>query len=94
MNGKRILFSAIVIAVIGAVLGFILAKMKSHFYSYRTIQSSYLQQTIGGATIGLLVGAALESVKELKKQQDREEKLQDYLHTYLSLRDMDHKFDE
>ena len=99
MNGKLILFSAIITAGIGAVIGLGLAEMRSDSYPYRpssrpSSNSLHHRYAIVGTGIGFLIGAGLESVRELKKQQDREEKLQDYLHTYLSLRDRDNKLDE
>lgn len=100
MNGKLILFSAIVTAGVGAVIGLGLAEMRADSYSYRESSNSPHQRyAIVGTGIGFLVGAGLESVQELKKQQEREEKhreenLRTYLHTYLSLRDIDHKHDE
>ena len=100
MNGKLILFSAIVTAGVGAVVGLGLAEMRSDSYSYRESSNSLHQRyTIIGTGIGFLVGAGLESVRELKKQQEkeekyREEKLRAYLHTYLNLRDIDNKHDE
>lgn len=94
MNGRRILFSAIVTAVLGAVLGVVLVEIRPSHYADRAVHSSHLREAIVGAVVGLLAGAAQESVRELKHQQDRAEKLQDYLHTYLRLRDIDKKFEE
>jgi hypothetical protein len=100
MNGKLILFSAIVTAGVGAVMGLGLAEMRSDSYFDRASSHSLHQRyAIVGTGIGFLFGAGLESVRELKKQQDREEKrreekLRNYLHTYLSLRDIDKKHDE
>ncbi|MCU0524293.1 MAG: hypothetical protein MUF72_05660 [Elainella sp. Prado103] len=91
MNGRCILFSAIVNAVIGAVLGLILAKLKPQLYPTRSEHSPPIRTILVGMAIGGMFGATVESVRELKKQQDREENLRNYLQTYLSLRDMDRK---
>lgn len=95
MNGKLILFSAIMTAGIGAVMGLVLTEIRSDFYSHHAVSKSlhHTYMIVGGG-MGFLMGAGLESVRELKKQQDREENIRDYLETYLSLRDIDKRFDE
>ncbi len=94
MNGKHILFSAIMTAIVGACLGVLLAEIKPYFYPSRTADRSPALAVMIGGTIGFLAGAAQESVRQMKVQQDREEKLRNYLHTYLHLRDIDNKFDK
>lgn len=100
MNGKLILFSAVVTAGVGAVIGLGLAEVSSDSDSARASSHSLHQRyAIIGTGIGFLFGTGLESARELKRQQDREEKhreekLRNYLHTYLSLRDIDKKHDE
>jgi len=100
MNVKLILFSAIVTAGVGAVIGLGVAEIRSASYFDRASSHSLHQRyAIVGTGVGFLFGAGLESVRELKKQQDREEKrreekLRNYLHTYLNLQDIDKKHDE
>jgi hypothetical protein len=94
MNGKLILFSAIIMAVIGAIIGMGWAEMRSYAYYYRSSSSLRRNYVIVGTGIGFLIGTGLESVRELKKQQDREESLRNYLHTYLSLCDRDNTCDK
>lgn len=95
MNGRLILFSAIVTAAIGAGMGWGLAQIRVYNPSYRLSSNSlHRSYIIAGTGIGFLIGAGLESIRGLKEQQDREEKLRDYIYTYLSLRDIEHKLDE
>ncbi len=94
MNTKRILFSAIVTAIVGAGVGILLTEIKPYYYPDRSAHQSPLLSAIVGIVVGFLSGAAQESVRELKMQQDQEEKLRNYLNTYLQLRDIDKEIDK
>lgn len=94
MNTRRIFFSAIVTAIIGAILGALMVQMRPYFYPNQRVNQSPLIPMIIGVVFGLLAGGAQESVRELRTQQDQEERLKDYLYTYLRLRDMEKKIDK
>jgi hypothetical protein len=77
INGKRILFSAIITAAIGVVIGLGLVKygqtnenqLKYDTASYRQLFRSY--GWLGGG-IGFLVGAGQEYLRQAKIQRDRD----------------------
>ncbi len=73
MNGKRILFSGIVTALIGSGLGLILAHMfPTPFQSlevYQDLDRKYLEI---GALAGFLMGSSLEAVRQLQQESDRQ----------------------
>ncbi len=94
MNTRRIFFSAIVTAIIGAILGALMVQMRPYFYPNQRVNQSPLTFVIIGIAFGFLAGSTQESVRELKIQQDQEERLKDYLYTYLRLRDMEKKIDK
>uniref|UniRef100_B8HPN5 Uncharacterized protein n=1 Tax=Cyanothece sp. (strain PCC 7425 / ATCC 29141) TaxID=395961 RepID=B8HPN5_CYAP4 len=73
MNIKLIIFSAVVTALVGAMLGVATSEIaRTRFQSaiYREPQPKYA--IVGGIT-GLVVGAAQESIRQLKKKQDEED---------------------
>ncbi len=94
MRIRRILLSAVIMAIVGGGLGLLIAEIKYRFYANPTAHQSLVVPAIAGTVIGFLVGATQESVRELKAQQEQEEKMRNYLQTYLRLRDIDNKVDE
>ncbi|MGI0483712.1 hypothetical protein ACN4EE_23400 [Geminocystis sp. CENA526] len=78
MNGKRILFSAIITGMIGFVAGVGIAKygqlnettLKFDRSVYRSWVRSYGRM---GLAIGFVVGAGQEYLRQAKKQRDTEE---------------------
>ncbi|MGF1567893.1 MAG: hypothetical protein ACFCVD_07455 [Nodosilinea sp.] len=72
MNGKLIGFSGLVTALLGAMLGLGVAEICEYDYQsgfYRNLRAKFV---IGGALIGVAVGAGQETVRELKKFQDQD----------------------
>ena len=77
MNSRRIVFSGAVTSAIGVGLGLVMLSLAPIPYSsdpYRNLKQDYL--IIGGA-IGLLFGAGQETVRQLKRQCDEEDAIND-----------------
>lgn len=74
MNGKRIIFSGIVIAVIGTGLGLVLATLfptpYRHLEVYQDLDRKYMAI---GAVAGFLLGSSLETVRQLQQDSDRQD---------------------
>ncbi|WP_448574128.1 hypothetical protein [Trichothermofontia sp.] len=73
MNRKLILFSALLTALVGAVIGLATARMHHGRFASSLYQDLGRKYAIVGATAGLLVGAGQEAVRQLKYQRDAEE---------------------
>ncbi len=73
MNRKLIGFSGLFTALIGAAVGLAAAELAENQYASPIYQNMHRKYAIGGAVLGLLVGAGQESVRQLKEQRDREE---------------------
>lgn len=70
---KLIVFSAIVTAGVGGILGIATAEIAATRYTsemYQNLNRRYLE--VGIAT-GAVVGAAQEAIRQVKKQKDRED---------------------
>ncbi len=65
MNIKVILFSGIITALIGAMIGLAIAHI-----SQRDLRTKAI--VIGGATLGFVIGAAQCAIREQAKERDRE----------------------
>lgn len=77
INGKRILFSAIITAAIGVVIGLGLVKYgqpNENQLKYQTATYSNLFRSYGwlGGGIGFLVGAGQEYLRQAKIHQDQD----------------------
>jgi hypothetical protein len=70
MNLKLVIFSSLVTALIGGILGLGLAEISQNQYQSNWYQDLHLKFALGGAGLGLAVGAGQESVRELKTQQE------------------------
>jgi len=73
MNFKLIVFSSLITALIGAMIGFAaggLFRPKFSSQIYRNIHRNY---TVVGGVTGLIIGGCQESIRQLKKQRDEEE---------------------
>ena len=68
MNRKRIIFSGIVTALLGAGIGWIVGRSLFPSPYYRSLGVKY---AVVGATAGSLLGCAQETVRQLKQQRDR-----------------------
>lgn len=73
MNRKLILFSALLTALVGAVIGLAAARMHHGRFASSLYQDLGRKYAIVGVTAGLLVGAGQEVVRQLKEQRDAEE---------------------
>lgn len=77
MNIRLIIFSGIITALIGAVIGLAATKIGQDDFNklqyespyYQNLQSKYV---LVGSGLGLAIGLAQECVRELKNQRDRE----------------------
>jgi hypothetical protein len=67
MNRKRIIFSGIVTALLGAGIGWIVGRALFPSPYYRSLGVKY---AVVGAVGGSLLGLAQESVRQLKQQRD------------------------
>lgn len=84
MNTRLILFSGIVMAVLGSVFGLAVSKLHQDRYQcceYTTIGSGDLgysqskapgKYAMAGAAMGLAVGSVLETVRQLKPEENEE----------------------
>ncbi len=74
MNGKRIIFSGMMIALIGTGLGRVLATLfptpYRHLEVYQDLDRKYMAI---GAVAGFLLGSSLEAVRQLKQDSDRQD---------------------
>ncbi len=74
MNGKRIIFSGMMIALIGTGLGLVLATLfptpYRHLEVYQDLDRKYM--VIGGMA-GFLLGSSLEAVRQLSQDSDRQD---------------------
>jgi hypothetical protein len=76
MNIKLIIFSGVMTALVGAVIGLAAAQIGQRGFNQLKFQGQYYQDlhnkyTLIGGSLGLVVGVAQECVRELKA--DREE---------------------
>ncbi|MFB2837696.1 hypothetical protein [Floridanema evergladense] len=74
MNFKLIVFSSLITALIGATIGFAiggLSRPRFNSQIYRDIHRNYA--VVGGVT-GLIIGSCQESIRQMKKQRDEEER--------------------
>ena len=77
MNIKMVLFSGILTALIGSVIGLASAEIGQPDFNQLRFRSEYYQNlknnyALYGAGIGLAVGIAQECVRELQQQGSRE----------------------
>jgi presenilin-like A22 family membrane protease len=65
MNIRTILFSGIIAALIGAMIGLAITRISQREARAKAI-------IIGGASLGFIVGAVQESIRQQKDQIDQE----------------------
>lgn len=73
MNSKRIIFSGIVTALLGAGIGWVIGRAFPSPYTaeiYRSLERKYL---VVGSTLGFIFGCSQESLRQLKQQSDRQQ---------------------
>jgi hypothetical protein len=79
MNVKLIIFSGIVTAALGFIMGLAIAQIGQKDFNRLHYESQFyddLNDSYGliGAGLGFAIGTSQECVRELKKQRDREGK--------------------
>ncbi|GAA6621441.1 hypothetical protein [Scytonema sp. NUACC26] len=77
MNIKLVIFSGVVTACIGSVIGLAAAQIGQRNFNELKFEGQYYQDlhnryAIIGASVGLVVGVAQECVRELKSQREDE----------------------
>jgi uncharacterized membrane protein len=72
MNGKVISFCSIMTAIAGAVIGLAIAEANQDNFESSIYSHLHFKLALVGATLGAVSGAGLESVRELKAEQERE----------------------
>jgi hypothetical protein len=78
MNPRVVLFSAAMTALVGAGIGFGVSRIErnpsqilvQNRYQYQAMYERYF--ALSGAIAGFLIGAGLQTVKQLKDERDRE----------------------
>ncbi|MBE9224946.1 hypothetical protein IQ264_05635 [Phormidium sp. LEGE 05292] len=73
MNLKLIVFSSLITAIIGAMLGFGVGKVFGPKYSSQIYQNIPAKYAVVGGVAGFIIGGCQESIRQLKKQRDEEE---------------------
>lgn len=72
MKGRVIGFCGILTAIAGAVIGLAIAEISQNDFESSIYQNLHLKLALVGTGLGALTGAGLETVRELKAEQDRE----------------------
>ena len=72
MNTKLIASSGFCAALAGAIIGFAAAEISQNEFESPIYQDLPAKFAIAGAVFGVVTGASLESIRQLKEQQDRE----------------------
>lgn len=75
MNSKKIIFSGIVTGVIGIGLGFVILYLLPAPYTGKSHENLRRVYTWIGSVAGVLIGSSLETIRQLKQQQDEDEAL-------------------
>ena len=73
MNNKLVLLSAIITAIVGAIIGIAAAEMSNNKYQSRLYQDIPAKFALVGGVAGFIIGAGQESVRQLKAERDLEE---------------------
>ncbi|MGJ3245037.1 MAG: hypothetical protein ACFE0I_03060 [Elainellaceae cyanobacterium] len=73
MNVRLVIFSGIVTAIVGTVLGIGVAEIAEPQYESPIYQNVEQKYAIAGAVIGFAVGIGQECVRQIKHQQQEEE---------------------
>jgi hypothetical protein len=75
MNIKLVIFSGIISAGIGAVVGLSASELARPKYQSNIYQNLHSKYAAAGAVVGLVAGTGQEAVRQLKKQRDKEEEM-------------------
>lgn len=80
MNRRLIFFAGLMTSVIGAVIGLAVAEMAAPNFESQFYRDPHRRYAIAGAVAGALIGMGQESVRQLKQQQEQQEKFQSTSH--------------
>jgi len=72
MKYKQILFSGILTATIGIIVGITIEEMTNNKYNNKLYQDIYERLALVGGVVGSILGATQESIAQLKRQRDLE----------------------
>jgi Na+/H+-dicarboxylate symporter len=73
MNTRLVVFSGMITAIVGTILGLGVAEVAQPQYQSEIYQNAQQKYAIAGAVIGLSVGMGQECVRQLKQQQQEEQ---------------------
>ncbi|MBW4550618.1 MAG: hypothetical protein KME35_05835 [Aphanocapsa sp. GSE-SYN-MK-11-07L] len=73
MNRKLIVFSGVITAAIGAVIGLSASELARPKFESSIYQNLAPKYAAAGGVIGLLAGAGQEAIRQLKQQREKEE---------------------
>ncbi|NJL44883.1 MAG: hypothetical protein HC922_02280 [Leptolyngbyaceae cyanobacterium SM2_3_12] len=73
MNSKVVIFSGLVTALVGVIIGLGAAEISQNEYVSRHYDNLPLKFALVGAGVGAIAGAGQEAVREIKAQQDKEQ---------------------
>lgn len=78
MNARLIIFSGIMTALVGAVIGLAATKIGQRNFNQLTYEGQYYQElqkkyVFIGAAVGFAIGIGQECVRELKVQRNNEQ---------------------
>lgn len=78
MNGRLIVFSAVLTAIVGSVVGVAAAEIAQPKFQSEMYRNLHPKYAVVGSIVGLVVGGSQEAIRQLKKQRDQEDSLQDH----------------
>jgi hypothetical protein len=74
LNRKKLIFSGVITGFVGMGLGLILSRMfPSPYHGWNFYTDLWREYMIAGAIGGFLLGLSQETIRQLKKERDRQD---------------------